>query len=279
MLQQLTPRLSRDDGTYAVVLAPTKELAAQLFDEAWRVCAARFRWIVPGILSGGRKKKAEKATLRKGVTLLVATPGRLLDHLRTTEAFRSAHLRWIVLDEADRLLDHGFEHDLSEIVSLLRERASALPAGQRVQTIMTSATLHASMRAVAERVVRMHEPLFVDADLEERRASSKKPSSGKTDEANGTAELDDALLLSMPSQLQQCVPRVVGVRSRRRAGQALPGGAVQTAPGGVAGLSTPGGGVDVRSAAAHACSLASHAATTAPLCLSATFAPSSFCTS
>lgn len=55
----------------------------------------------------GEKKKSEKARLRKGVVVLVTTPGRLLDHLRTTESFVLQRMRWLVLDEADRLLDMG----------------------------------------------------------------------------------------------------------------------------------------------------------------------------
>ena len=49
---------------------------------------------------GGEKKKSEKARLRKGISILVATPGRLLDHLRTTQCFRIGKLQWFVLDEA-----------------------------------------------------------------------------------------------------------------------------------------------------------------------------------
>lgn len=68
-----------------------------------------FIWLVPGSLSGGERRKSEKARLRKGVTVLVCTPGRLLDHLKTTKCFRRDSLRWLILDEADRLLDMGFE--------------------------------------------------------------------------------------------------------------------------------------------------------------------------
>lgn len=57
---------------------------------------------------GGESRSREKARLRKGVHVLVATPGRLLDHLQNTEAFRVDALAWLVLDEADRLLDLGF---------------------------------------------------------------------------------------------------------------------------------------------------------------------------
>lgn len=73
-----------------------------------------FIWLVPGSLSGGERRKSEKARLRKGVTILVCTPGRLLDHLKTTKCFRRDSTRWLILDEADRLLDMGFEKQVSE---------------------------------------------------------------------------------------------------------------------------------------------------------------------
>lgn len=72
-----------------------------------------FIWLVPGSISGGERRKSEKARLRKGVTILVCTPGRLLDHLKTTKCFRRDSMRWLILDEADRLLDMGFEKQAS----------------------------------------------------------------------------------------------------------------------------------------------------------------------
>lgn len=73
-----------------------------------------FIWLVPGSISGGERRKSEKARLRKGVTILVCTPGRLLDHLKTTKCFRRDSMRWLILDEADRLLDLGFEKQARE---------------------------------------------------------------------------------------------------------------------------------------------------------------------
>ena len=65
---------------------------------------------------GGENRDKEKARLRKGVTVLVATPGRLLDHLQSTAAFKTDRLRWLVLDEADRLLDLGFEQKIGAML-------------------------------------------------------------------------------------------------------------------------------------------------------------------
>lgn len=78
-----------------------------------------FIWLVPGSLSGGERRKSEKARLRKGVTVLVCTPGRLLDHLKTTKCFRRDSLRWLILDEADRLLDMGFEKQVLVVCRLV----------------------------------------------------------------------------------------------------------------------------------------------------------------
>lgn len=101
-------------GTVAIILAPTRELAHQIYEVAERLCSLnlataksgdgdgededdegeagessatrRTRWIIPGILSGGATRNHEKSRLRKGLPLIVATPGRLLDHLRNTSS-------------------------------------------------------------------------------------------------------------------------------------------------------------------------------------------------
>ena len=105
-LISLTPALTRLDGTRALLLAPTRELCSQIADVLGKLTQCCV-WIVGGSVTGGEKKKSEKARLRKGIVVLVATPGRLLDHMKTTESFTLTKLRWIVLDEVDRLLDMG----------------------------------------------------------------------------------------------------------------------------------------------------------------------------
>ena len=59
--------------------------------------------IVPGVLSGGEKKKSEKARLRKGINILIATPGRLIDHIRLTETLSLKKVSWLVLDEVSTI--------------------------------------------------------------------------------------------------------------------------------------------------------------------------------
>jgi ATP-dependent RNA helicase DDX31/DBP7 len=70
--------------------------------------------LVPGVLTGGEKRKSEKARMRKGLNLLVSTPGRLLDHLNNTQSCNLSKVKYLVLDEADRMLDLGYEEDVAK---------------------------------------------------------------------------------------------------------------------------------------------------------------------
>jgi len=105
-LMSLRPQVSRSDGCKALVIAPTRELCTQIGEVLHKLTQCCV-WIVGGCITGGERRKSEKGRLRKGVTVLVGTPGRLLDHLSSTEAFHLTGLRWVVLDEVDRLLDMG----------------------------------------------------------------------------------------------------------------------------------------------------------------------------
>lgn len=73
-----------------------------------------FTWLVPGLLIGGEKRKSEKARLRKGITILIGTPGRLLDHAKNTKNVTFHHLKWLIIDEADRLFELGYEKFLKK---------------------------------------------------------------------------------------------------------------------------------------------------------------------
>jgi ATP-dependent RNA helicase DDX31/DBP7 len=151
-------KVHRDHGTYAIMLAPTRELCLQI----WEVLGSLlkfFPYIVAGHVMGGEKKKSEKARLRKGVSMLVATPGRLLDHLQHTEAFEVSRLEFLVLDEADRLLDLGFEKELKQILHLLDTKRP--PQAMRRQHVLASATLDGDVGRLARSF--LHEPERVDA--------------------------------------------------------------------------------------------------------------------
>jgi len=146
-------RSHRDSGLFAIILAPTRELSKQISVvlEGLLRCAY---WIVSGTVIGGEKKKSEKARLRKGLNILIATPGRLADHLDHTEVLDVSRVRWLVLDEGDRLMELGFEQDLERILSKLNSRASVtsgiagLPA--RRTTLLCSATMKMSVQKLGE---------------------------------------------------------------------------------------------------------------------------------
>ncbi|KAJ2681936.1 ATP-dependent RNA helicase dbp7, partial [Coemansia spiralis] len=156
---------SRSLGTFAIVLAPTRELAQQVVETALPLSHSAGRnsgWIVPGLVIGGEKKQSEKSRLRKGIPLLACTPGRLLDHLENTKSFVVDNLRWLVLDEADRLLELGFAETLEKILALLDEKAknrvrvlghrsvaTSLELPRRRINVLCSATLRDNVRQLA----------------------------------------------------------------------------------------------------------------------------------
>ena len=73
---------------------------------------------------GGANRATEMQKLEKGINILVATPGRLLDHLQNTKNFLFKNLQCLIIDEADRILDVGFEEELKRIVKLLPSKYS-----------------------------------------------------------------------------------------------------------------------------------------------------------
>ncbi|GAA99916.1 hypothetical protein E5Q_06619 [Mixia osmundae IAM 14324] len=234
--------LDRSVGTLAIIIVPTRELANQICEVATKLLSfaserssdqgsktVSHRWLIPGLLSGGAHRQHEKARLRKGVPLLVATPGRLIDHLQTTRSFRLAgeperpkqqskpkkpseeddfdiedrpyvrpegaaddedseedftlpqsrsyrprkpmyqpvkeidarlHLRWLVLDEADRLMDMGFEPQITSVLEECAKRQSRSSTARR--TILCSATMADGAAKLATMALR--DPLLIKGD-------------------------------------------------------------------------------------------------------------------
>ena len=104
-------RFKPRNGTGVIVVSPTRELALQIFGVARELMAHHSQTY--GIVIGGANRRAEAEKLTKGVNLLIATPGRLLDHLQNTQGFVFKNLKALVIDEADRILEVGFEVTLS----------------------------------------------------------------------------------------------------------------------------------------------------------------------
>ena len=110
-------------GTGAIIVSPTRELALQIFGVAKELCKHHPQTF--GIVMGGANRKAEAEKLAKGVNLLVSTPGRLLDHLQNTQGFVFKNLKALIIDEADRILEIGFEEEMRKIIRLLPQGGSA----------------------------------------------------------------------------------------------------------------------------------------------------------
>jgi ATP-dependent RNA helicase DDX18/HAS1 len=105
------------NGTGVIVISPTRELALQIFGVAKELL--KYHHQTFGIVIGGANRKAEAEKLVKGVNLLIATPGRLLDHLQSTKGFVFKNLKALVIDEADRILEIGFEEEMKQIIKIL----------------------------------------------------------------------------------------------------------------------------------------------------------------
>ncbi|MDA0237032.1 MAG: DEAD/DEAH box helicase [Proteobacteria bacterium] len=141
MLHRLLPHANSSTSpakhpVRALILTPTRELAAQIDESVRRY--GKYLPLKVGCVYGGVPMPPQVAMLRSGVEVLVATPGRLLDHVGTN-AVRFSSIEFLVLDEADRMLDMGFLPDIKRIVDLI-------PATR--QTLLFSATYSEDIRRV-----------------------------------------------------------------------------------------------------------------------------------
>ncbi len=136
----------------ALVLTPTRELAAQVHDNVKSYSA--FLDIKSTVIFGGVNQRPQVSTLRNGVDILVATPGRLLD-LHNQRLLSLAKIEILVLDEADRMLDMGFKRDIDKIMALM-------PA--RRQNLLFSATFSREIKNLANSI--LHHPVLVEATPE-----------------------------------------------------------------------------------------------------------------
>ena len=152
MLQRLTnePRLTNRRGVNAVrclIMTPTRELAAQV-EESVRVYG-KYLELTSMVMFGGVGMGAQIEKLRKGVDILVATPGRLLDHAGQG-TLDLGQVQVLVLDEADRMLDMGFIHDIKKVLALVPKQK---------QTLLFSATFSDEIRDLANGLLR--DPLHI----------------------------------------------------------------------------------------------------------------------
>ena len=132
----------------ALILTPTRELAAQV-EESVRTYG-KYLSLTSMVIFGGVGMHPQIAGLRKGVDILVATPGRLLD-LHQQRMLDLSHVEIFVLDEADRMLDMGFVHDIKKVLAVL-------PA--KKQSLLFSATFSDEIKALADRL--LNQPVLIE---------------------------------------------------------------------------------------------------------------------
>ena len=123
----------------ALVLTPTRELAAQIYDNVREY--STYLDVRSTVVFGGVKAASQIKTLRQGVDILVATPGRLLD-LHDQKAVSFKRIDVLILDEADRMLDMGFVRDINKIISFMPTKR---------QNLLFSATFSKEIKKLAER--------------------------------------------------------------------------------------------------------------------------------
>ncbi|CAI4219669.1 unnamed protein product [Parascedosporium putredinis] len=144
------------NGTGVIIVSPTRELALQIFGVARELMAHHSQTY--GIVIGGANRRAEAEKLEKGINLIVATPGRLLDHLQNTK-FVFKNLKSLIIDEADRILEIGFEDEMRQIIKIL-------PKEDR-QSMLFSATQTTKVEDLA-RISLRPGPLYINVDEEQK---------------------------------------------------------------------------------------------------------------
>jgi len=141
LLQRLSGKKPTDNNrrpVRALVLTPTRELAAQVAESV--VTYGKHLPLKSGVIFGGVNINPQISMLRRGVDILIATPGRLLDHVnqRTLDL---SQVEILVLDEADRMLDMGFIHDIRKVLALLPKQR---------QNLLFSATFSDEIKRLAD---------------------------------------------------------------------------------------------------------------------------------
>jgi len=132
----------------ALILTPTRELAAQV-EESVRVYG-KYSKLTSMVMFGGVGMQPQIDKLRRGIDILVATPGRLLDH-HQQRTLDLSHVEIFVLDEADRMLDMGFIHDIKKVLAII-------PA--KKQSLLFSATFSDEIKALADRL--LNQPVLIE---------------------------------------------------------------------------------------------------------------------
>lgn len=156
-------QFSTRNGTGAIIISPTRELAMQIYGVAKDIYFNGKHSQTYGLIMGGANRRTEAERLAKGVNLIIATPGRLLDHLQNTKGFVFRNLLAFVMDEADRILEQGFEDDLRQILKLLPKDR---------QTMLFSATQTKRVEDIARVSINPNNVVYVEVPSETLQATA-----------------------------------------------------------------------------------------------------------
>lgn len=159
----------------ALVLTPTRELAAQIYDNVREY--SKYVDIKSTVIFGGVNQNPQVRTIRQGVDILVATPGRLLD-LENQGLLSLSDIEFLVLDEADRMLDMGFIHDIKKVLRLV-------PAKR--QNLLFSATFNKDIKKLASSI--LTNPVLVEATPENTTAEKVEQKTYRVDKSRKTEML------------------------------------------------------------------------------------------
>ncbi|KAI5967248.1 DRS1 [Candida margitis] len=140
-------------STKAIILAPTRELAIQVYDVG-RKLGQFVKNLSFGLAVGGLNLRQQEQQLKSRPDIVIATPGRLIDHIRNSPSFSVEDVQVLVIDEADRMLEEGFQEELTEILSLIPK--------QKRQTLLFSATMNTKVQDLVQ--LSLNKPVRVMID-------------------------------------------------------------------------------------------------------------------